>query len=224
VPIDMAKEILPSLKTAGRVTRGWLGVVIQQITQDLKDAMGLPDTKGALISRVDPDGPAAKAGIERGDVVVRFGDEPIDEMEELPRRVAATPPGTTVPVTVLRSGKEKRIEVEVGTLRDGEQIAERGESDEKPGAFGLRVQDLTGELAEQLGVQGEKGVVVTEVEGGSPAAEAGMRRGDVILEANQTAVGNVAEFRKAIGSEDKVLLLVRRGEATIFVAVKRKAE
>jgi serine protease Do len=223
VPIDMAKEILPSLRTAGFVTRGWLGVVIQQITPDLKEAMNLADTKGALISRVDPSGPAAKAGIERGDVIVRFGGESIEEMDELPRRVAATAPGTKADVVVLRNGKEKSFAVEVGTLKEGEQVAE-AEPEEKPGAFGLRVQDLTGELAEQLGVQGEKGVVVTDVESGSPAEQAGMRRGDVILEVNQNEVGNAAEFRSAVTDQEKVLLLVRRGEATIFVAVKRAAE
>jgi serine protease Do len=223
VPIDMAKEILPSLKTSGFVTRGWLGVVIQQITPDLKDAMNLADTKGALISRVDPSGPAAKAGIERGDVIVRFAGEAIEDMDELPRRVAATPPGSKADVVVLRGGKEKSFQIEVGTLREGEQVAE-APTEEKPGAFGLRVQDLTGELAEQLGVQGEQGVVVTEVENGSSAAQAGMRRGDVILEVNQKAVANVNEFREAARGQEKILLLVRRGEATIFVAVKGKAE
>jgi serine protease Do len=223
VPIDMAKEILPSLKTSGFVTRGWLGVVIQQITPDLKEAMDLADTKGALISRVDPSGPAAKAGIERGDVIVRFGGEPIEEMDELPRRVAAAAPGAKVDVVVLRGGKEKSFTVEVGTLKEGEQIAE-APGDEQPGAFGLRVQDLTPELADQLGVQGEKGVVVTEVESGSPADQAGMRRGDVVLEVDQKAVGNAEEFRTAVRDQDKVLLLVRRGEATIFVAVKQKPE
>ncbi|RIL00104.1 MAG: peptidase [Proteobacteria bacterium] len=223
VPVDMAKEILPSLKTAGFVTRGWLGVVIQQITPDIKDAMKLPDTKGALISRVDPAGPAQKAGIQRGDVIVRFAGESIDDMEELPRRVAAAKPGAKVDVVVMRDGKERTLQVEVGTLQEGEQVAE-AEKEEKPGAFGLGVQDLTAELADQLGVEGEQGVVVTQVDPASPAAEAGMRRGDVILEANQTPVANVAEFRKAVGDQDKVLLLVRRGEATIFVAVKRKSE
>jgi serine protease Do len=100
---------------------------------------------------------------------------------------------------------------------------EEGE-EEGPMVFGLRVQDLGPELAEQLGVAGEKGVVITEVEGGSPAAEAGLHRGDVILEVNQTAVANVAEFRNAMHTQEKALLLVRRGEATLFVAVKKKAE
>ncbi len=226
VPIEMAKEILPSLKTSGFVTRGWLGVVIQQITPDLMEAMDLENDKGALISRVDPNGPAQKAGIQRGDVIVRFAGEPIDEMEELPRRVAATAPGTKTEVTVLRAGKEKSFQIEVGKLDEGQQVARAEQEGEEQGpmVFGLRVQDLGPELAEQLGVAGEKGVVITEIENGSPAADAGLRRGDVILEVNQTAVANVAEFRSAMRAQEKALLLVRRGEATLFVAVKKKAE
>ena len=222
VPVDMAKEVLPSLKTAGFVTRGWLGVVIQQITPDIKEAMNLTDTKGALISRVDPAGPAQKAGIERGDVIVEFDHEPIDDMEELPRRVALVAPGKKVEVRVRRAGKEQTFHVEVGKLEEGQQVAAaEEEKQDGPTVFGLRVQDLTDELSEQLGVQGEKGVVVTEVENGTPAQKAGMRRGDVILEVNQTAVSNAAEFRSAAHDQDKLLLLVRRGEATIFVAVKK---
>ena len=222
VPIDMAKEVLPSLKTAGFVTRGWLGVVIQQVTPDIKEAMGLGDTKGALISRVDPNGPAQKAGIERGDVIVRFDGQPIDQMEDLPRRVALVAPGKKVDVVVRRGGKEKTFGVEVGKLEEGEKVASaEPESHQGAAVFGLRVQDLTAELSDELGVQGEKGVVVTEVEGTSPAAKAGMRRGDVILEVNQTAVANVGEFKNATRNQDKLLLLVRRGEATIFVAVKK---
>jgi serine protease Do len=226
VPIEMAKEILPSLRTSGFVTRGWLGVVIQQITPELQDAMDLTGTDGALISRVDPSGPAQKAGIQRGDVIVKFGGEPIKEMEELPRRVAATAPGTKTDVTVMRAGKEKSFEIEVGKLDEGQQVArsEEGGEEEGPVVFGMRVQDLGPELAEQLGVTGEKGVVVTEVEGDSSAAEAGVRRGDVILEVNQAAVGNAVEFRSAMKGQEKALLLVRRGEATIFVAVKKKPE
>ncbi len=226
VPIEMAKEILPSLRTSGFVTRGWLGVVIQQITPDLKEAMNLQSDDGALISRVDPSGPAHKAGIQRGDVIVRFADQPITEMEDLPRRVAATTPGTKTDVVVMRAGKEKKFDIEVGKLDEGQQVARAEEEGEEEGPviFGLRVQDLGPELAEQLGVAGEKGVVITEVENASPGAEAGLRRGDVILEVNQKAVANVAEFKGAMSEQEKALLLVRRGEATLFVAVKKKAE
>jgi serine protease Do len=223
VPINIAKEILPSLKEAGFVTRGWLGVVIQRITPDLQEALGLPSTHGALVSRVDPKGPAQEAGIQRGDVIIRFGGKPIEEMEELPRMVAAAPPGSKTELTLLRNGQEKSFQVELGKLEEGAQVAEApGEGEEGPSALGLRVQELTPELSEQLGIDEQQGVVVSEVEGGSPAEEAGLRRGDVILEANQEPVKSPAEFLKALEGREKALLLVRRADATLFVAIKKK--
>jgi serine protease Do len=223
VPINMAKEVLPSLRVAGFVTRGWLGVVIQRITPDLQEAMNLSSTDGALVSRVDPKGPAKKAGIERGDVIVRFDGHPVTEMEELPQLVAATPPDKAVAVVVMRDGKEKKFDVTVGTLQEPERMASE-EHEEGPAVFGLRVQELTPEVAEQLGVDAEHGVVVTQVESGSPAGEAGLRRGDVILEVNQKEVNDVAAFLEAIKGKDNALFLVSRGDATIYVAVKKAPE
>ena len=227
VPIDMAKDILPQLRTAGAVTRGWLGVVIQRVTPELQEAMGLPGTEGALVSRVDPRGPAHSAGIERGDVILRFDGKPIATMEDLPRLVAAAPPGSKAEVVVMRGGEERTLQVELGKLDEGAQVAAaEGELGEEsgPAAFGLRVQPLTPELAEQLSVDESEGVVVSAVEPGSPADEAGLRRGDVILEVDQQPVASVAAFQKATQGRDKALLLVRRADATIFVAVKKPAE
>jgi serine protease Do len=223
VPVDMAKEVLPSLRESGHVTRGWLGVVIQRITPDLAEQLNITSTHGALISRVDPKGPAQEAGIQRGDVIVRFGDKPIDEMEELPRLVAAAPPGAKMPVVVLRDGKEKKLEVKLGTLNEGEEVAKAETPEKGPASFGLRVQDLTPELAEQLGVDEKRGVVVSEVENGSPGEEAGLRRGDVVLEVNQQEIKSPGDFRKSLEGKDKALLLVRRADNTIYVALKRKA-
>ncbi len=225
VPINMAKEILPALRTAGFVTRGWLGVVIQRITPELQEAMGLESSEGALVSRVDPKGPAQTAGIERGDVILRFDGQPVATMEDLPRLVAAASPGTTAKLVVLRGGEEKTLEVELGKLDEGQQVAaaEGGPGEEKgPEAFGMRVQPLTPELAEQLSIDETEGVVVSAVESGSAADEAGLRRGDVILEVDQQPVAGIAAFEKATQGRDKALLLVRRADATIFVAVKKK--
>jgi serine protease Do len=222
VPIDMAKEVLPSLKNAGHVTRGWLGVVIQRITPDLADQLKLAGTDGALISRVDPKGPAQEAGIQRGDVITQFGDKPIKEMEELPRLVATSPPGAKVALTVMRDGKEKKVDVKLGTLKEGEEVAKADAPEKGPATFGLRVQPLSEELAEQLGVDEKRGVVVAEVESGSPGDEAGLRRGDVVLEVNQQEIGSVGDFRKSLEGKEKALLLVRRADNTIYVALKRK--
>jgi serine protease Do len=223
VPVDMAKEVLPSLKDAGHVTRGWLGVVIQRITPDLAEQLKLEGTEGALISRVDPKGPAQEAGIQRGDVITQFGDKPIKEMEELPRLVAATSPGAKVALVVMRDGKEKKVDVKLGTLHEGEEVAKAEAPEKGPASFGLRVQPLSPELADQLGVEEKRGVVVAEVEPGSPGDEAGLRRGDVVLEVNQQEVNGVGDFRKSLEGKEKALLLVRRADNTIYVALKRKA-
>jgi serine protease Do len=222
VPINMAKEILPQLKAKGSVTRGWLGVVIQRITPELTEAMDLDSEKGALVSKVAPDGPAAKAGIEHGDVIVEFNGEEIDDWNELPRVVASTPVGEEVEVVVLRHGKRKTLEVEVGALDEGEQLAAAEEPEAGETAFGLRVQDLTPEIAEQLGVEDEKGVVVNGVKPGSPADEAGLRRGDLIVEVDRHEVADTADLRKRLSDAgSRALLLVRRGDATIFVPLKQ---
>jgi serine protease Do len=226
VPINMAKSVLPQLRASGSVTRGWIGVVIQRITPELAESFKLEDKKGALVSKVEPGGPAEKAGIRRGDVIVEFAGSPITAMEELPRAVAGTNVGSKAKVIVLREGDRKTFEVEIGRFPDEPQVAaaETEEEAESAEALGLRVQNLTPELAEQLGLEGEAGVVVTQVRRGSAAEEAGMRRGDVVLEVNREGVADVGDFQERLAAAKKgVLMLVRRGETTLFVAVQRPA-
>jgi serine protease Do len=221
VPINVAKAILPQLRDSGRVTRGWLGVYIQQITPELAEAMTLEGDNGALVSKVDPNGPAAGSGVERGDVIIEFDGRAIDEMNELPRIVASTPVGKAVDVLVLRDGKRKTIQVTLGEL-DEPQVVAAAEPELGPSAFGMRVQNITPEIAEQLGLEGASGVVVVQVEPGTPAAEGGLRRGDVILEAGQEEVKTAADFHRQLEAADKgVLLFVRRGDVTSYVALKR---
>jgi len=223
VPVNMAKDILPQLRATGHVTRGWLGVLIQKITPELADSFGLEDDQGALVSRVDPEGPAAAAGIERGDVIVEFDGEEIETMEDLPRIVAATPVGKTVDVVVLRDGKRKTVEVEIGELDEPALAGAEPEGEEKgPARFGIGAQDITPQIAQQLGLEeGEQGVVITRVEPGSPAQEANLRRGDVILEVDRNQVTDVDALREHLAAADEdALLLIRRGESTIFVAMK----
>jgi serine protease Do len=225
IPINMAKQILPQLKSKGSVTRGWLGVVIQRITPELTEALNLGSEKGALVSKVMPDGPADKAGVEHGDVVVEFDGTVIETWNDLPRAVAGTPVGSKVDLSVVRDGKRKNFKVEVGSLDEGETMVAANEPDAGAAAFGLHVQDLTPEIADQLGVDAGTGVLVTTVEPGSPADGAGLRRGDLILEVDRKEVKSTGELKERLGSAgDRSLLLVRRGDATIFVPLKRKAE
>ena len=222
VPVNIAKHILPQLRTTGRVSRGWLGVYIQAIDEDTAELLGLKDRKGALVSKVEPGAPADEAGIERGDVIVEFNGKPVDEMDQLPRIVAATPVGSKVEVKALRKGKKKSFTVELGELEAAEQIASASR-EEAPGAYGLHVQNITPDVAEHLDLGSLEGVLITTVEPGSAAEAAGLRRGDVILEVNQGPVSNVGEFSAAMKSAEKgALLLVRRGSAEIFVPLKRQ--
>jgi serine protease Do len=225
VPIDMAKIILPQLRTSGHVTRGWLGVMIQKITPELAKHLELKNEKGALVSKVMPDGPAADAGIEHYDVIVEFDGKTIDDLSALPRVVAETPVNKRVEVVVMRDGKRTKLRAKVGILKEpGEtQLASTAES-HGPAEFGLRVQDLTPELAQRLGVDDGQGVVITSIEPGSPADEAELRSGDVILEVDRSEVSSVSDLRARLdAADDGTLLLVRRGDATIFVPVKRRS-
>jgi serine protease Do len=222
VPINIAKQILPQLRAKGRVSRGWLGVYIQAIDADTAELLGLKDRKGALVSKVEPDAPAHEAGIERGDVIIEFDGKPVEEMDELPRIVAATSVGSKIEVKVLRKGKKKSFSVVLGELEPGERVASVPR-EETAGAYGLHVQNITPEVAEHLELEALEGVLISTVEPGGAGEEAGLRRGDVILEVNQAAVSDVSEFSKALQSSEKgALLLVRRGNAEIFVPLKRQ--
>jgi serine protease Do len=224
VPINMAKVILPQLKASGHVTRGWLGVVIQPVTPDLAEHLELKDDSGALVSKVIPDGPAAEAGIEHRDVIVEFDGSPIKDWNELPRVVADTPVDKKVNVVVVRDGEKKSFKVAVGSLKENEDVELAAAVDEGSTTFGLRVQELTPDIAEQLGMDEDHGVVVTAVEPGSAADEAHLRRGDVILEVDRSEIQSVDDLRTHLDASKKsALLLIRRGDATIFVPVKRKA-
>ena len=223
VPINMAKQVLPQLRATGRVVRGWLGVVIQGITPDLAESFKLENTSGALVSKVLPDSPAKAAGLERGDVIVEFGGSVIEDWRDLPRVVAVTPVDQPVDVVVVRDGKRKTFEVKVGALEEPELAQQTEQGEASPAIFGLRAQNLTPELAEQLGVDESDGVVVTEVQPGGPADEAGLQRGDVIVEINRNEIHNMTDLQTHLQSAQKsVLMLIRRGDTTLYVPMKRQ--
>jgi serine protease Do len=226
MPINIAKGILADLKTKGSVTRGWLGVMIQKITPDLAKSFGLKDSEGALVGDVIPNSPASKAGILRGDVIVKFNNQPVKTMEELPKIVANTRPGESVPVEVIRDGHSKIVNVSIAVLKDEDPKVAA-----KQDPLGIHVQDITPELAKTLKLESTEGVLVAEVAAGEPGAEAGVRRGDVISQVginsatNTQPVRNQADYQRLVSSAkngDTVLLLVKRGGTTIYIAIKGK--
>ncbi len=220
IPINMARQIVPQLKADGHVTRGWFGVKIQPVDDDIAASLDLPAASGALVAEVFADSPAADAEIMVGDVIVEFDSVEVPESGDLPTIVAATPVGKQVKVVLIRAGKRQSIDVTVGKLRDGAGEARTV----KAGALGLSVQDLTAELIEQLGLEeGASGVVVTSVETGSPADEAGLHPGDVIEMVGNRSVESADHFRERLsvfGEEESVLVLVRRGSQTLFRVIK----
>jgi serine protease Do len=222
IPVNLAKDILAQLRETGRVTRGWLGVQVQQVTPELARSFGLERARGALVADVQPNSPAGQAGIQRGDVVVAFKGEPIEDMHALPRVVANTAPGTEADVRLLRKGQERTVKVKVGEMPEEQrQAAVEGGLPEK--RLGLAVEQLTPEIAQSLGLSSMQGVVVSNVVEGSPADEAGIRRGDVILEVNQEQITTVGDYQAAIQqAEDAgaVLFLVRREDGMRYVALR----
>jgi len=220
IPINMAKEIAPQLQKRGHVTRGLLGVAIQDVTPELAKSLGLKESKGALVSQVVPGGPADKAGFEQGDVIVNFDGRTVGDSKDLPRIVASTPVGKTVTVKLLRDGKEIERQAKVGEMEE-ESASATAKSPIHP-SLGVTVQNLTPQVARELGLKKSAGVVVTGVEPGSPAEEAMIQVGDVIQAVNRKPVKNVDDFVKIVEKAKgggSLLLLVQRGQNTLFAAV-----
>jgi len=219
IPINMAKKILSQLKE-GKVVRGWLGVMIQKITPELKTKLNLKDSNGALVADVTSGGPAEKAGIKRGDVIISFDGKKINEMKELPYIVASTPVGATVPVVVIRNGKEQVFKAEIGELKEEEKGFEEGIAKQR---FGMKVEYVTPQLAKEFGLSETTGILITQVDNNSPAAEAGLRPGDIILEIDQAPAGNLTDFlgrTERYKKGDTILFLIRRGNSTLYLTLK----
>ncbi|MFP5511972.1 MAG: PDZ domain-containing protein, partial [Alphaproteobacteria bacterium] len=238
IPSNLAKQVVAQLKEYGKTRRGWLGVRIQAITPEIAESLGLPGHKGALVASVTPDGPAAKAGIQAGDVVTKFDGKEIDEMRRLPRVVAETSIDRAVPVEVWRKGKAQTVQVKVGELEAAEEqglLAANPDEKQQPKdkapaqkpteSLGMKLTVITPELRQQFEIKPDlKGVVITEVAGSSTAAEKGLRAGDVILEVGQEEVRKpedvTAKVQKAKEQSKKsVLLLVDRKGDLRFVAI-----
>ena len=222
IPIDLAKTVMEQLKEHGRVIRGWLGVEIQEVTPDLAKSFGLAAPNGALVAGVQKDGPAAKSGIQRGDIIISFDGQIVHDEHELPELVAQTPLGKTVPVEVIRDGKHLTLQAKIAELKD-QQVASASGGEEPGTSWGVQVQDLTPEIAQQLGAQRGKGVVIRRVRPDSPAADAGLQAGDIILEVDHKKVDSADDFaayaRDVQKQKKSALLLVQRGSATLYTVI-----
>ena len=221
IPINLVKDLLPQLKSGGKITRGWLGVSIQGMTPDLADSLGLDNPRGALVSSVVHNGPAERAGIKAGDVVLRYDGKEINHANDLPLLVAGTPAGKTVSLSIFRDKKITTLAAAVGQLKDEEVVA----SNTEKGDLGLTVEEISPEIAENLGLNNGHGVVITAVEPDSPGDETGLQPGDVIREINRKPIRDLADYRKAMasaGQGQNVLFLVQREDNTIFLALRKE--
>ncbi|HUV77397.1 MAG TPA: DegQ family serine endoprotease [Desulfobacterales bacterium] len=218
IPINMVKDLLPQLKK-GKVIRGWIGVIIQRVTPELKDKLNLPDEKGALVSDVVSRGPAGESGIKRGDVIVSFDGKLIKESRELPYIVASTSLGKTVPVDIIRNREKMRAEVRVGELKIEEEYQQGSKAEP---SFGMILQEITPEIAQQYDLSETSGLIIVNVENNSPAAEADLRSGDIILEVDRTPVRSIAAFNRKIRQYKKgntILFLINRDGSTRFLTL-----
>jgi serine protease Do len=225
IPINTANDVIPQLKNKGQVTRGWLGVSIQDVTPELVKSFGLKEKKGALVADVIKDGPADKAGIERGDVVIEFDGKEIAESKDLPRIVAAVPVGKNVTIKLLKNGKTISKDVKIAQMEEAMSEVVKAPVRKQ---IGVTVQNVTPEIGRALGLKNMSGAVITQVEPGSPAADAGLQRGDVIKEVNRKLIKNVDEFLLNIeqakkGNEsNSILLLIQRNDNSLYIAVTLK--
>ena len=222
IPVNMARNVMEQIVEHGKVTRGYLGVTIQPVNPDMAKAFGLSQGGGALIGDVSPGGPAAKAGLQRGDIVMQLNGTPVNGPDDLSLRVSEMPPGAVAHLQVYRQGHAQGIDVTLGTYPEN---GAPGQPAQGAGAAlqGMQVQNLTNELAQQLGLpSGMTGVLVIDVDPSSAAAVAGVQRGDVIQEVNRKPVHNIAEYQQALAGADKqpVLLLLNRRGTTLFVVVQ----
>ncbi|HJQ63433.1 MAG TPA: DegQ family serine endoprotease [Burkholderiales bacterium] len=218
IPIDVANDIVQQLRSVGKVTRGRIGVVIQPITKELAESFGLAKPMGALVNSVEKGGPADKAGIESGDVILRFDGKPVASSEDLPRIVGATRPGTKVGVQLWRNKTAREVQVTIAELQDdrASRPSRRGGKPPATSQYGLALSDLSDAQRKELKVEG--GVLVENAQGA--AARAGIRRGDVILAVNNQDLKSVEHFKEIMSQAEKgriVALLVRRGTNSLYI-------
>ena len=221
IPINMALSIKDQLMDTGRVVRGYLGVYIQPLTPSLAESFGLDTTQGILISDVTEGSAAEDAGLEQGDVILKLDGQAVESVGSFRNAVANHPPGSRIELTVQRDGRTRTVEAVTGTLPGEESLAGGGGG--LPEDLGLTVQELTDELSARMGYEGESGVLVTAVDMGSAAWDAGIRRGNLIVSVNRQPVSSVREFRRAVAQADRdkaVLMRIRDEQASRYVTLR----
>ena len=228
IPANMAKSVMDQLTRTGKVRRGMLGVTVQPLTSDLASSLGLSEVRGALVSSVQPGGPAERAGVERGDVIVGFNGTPVTDSNSLRNQIASTQPGTEVTLTVSRDNREQQVRVTLAELPTDRSNAEGESSGGAPsdtGKLGIRVEPLTPALASRLNLPGgAQGLVVMDLDAAGPAADAGVQEGDLIEEVNRQPVRSVADLQAIMqraGIKPVLLLINRRGDS-LFLTVRAR--
>jgi serine protease Do len=220
IPSSLAKSVVAQLKQKGRVVRGWVGASIQGVTPEIAKSFGLKEARGALVGDVMPNGPADKAGIRQGDVILSFGGHHVKNANDLPRMAAETPVGKSVVVIVKRDGKDLPFTLKVGELTE-EKVAIPAESSGQ--GLGMKVDSLTDQLREQAGIEELSGIVVIEIEPGGRAEDAGIRPGDVIKEVNRKLVRDLPGYQAALGAAKPgtpLLMLLKRGKQTLYASLE----
>ena len=227
IPIDMARGVMTQLIEHGKVTRGYLGIGIEQMTPALAKQFGLANSEGTLVTEVTDGSPAAKAGLQRGDVILAINGEAIADFSQFRLHIADAAPDSIVHLKVIRAGKVMEVPVTLAQLKDEKQIASNDEDSKSAdgGLAGVQIENLTPQISQQLGVSAQtQGVVVSQVSPESAAAEAGLQRGDIVMEVNRHAVHSAQEFLQAMShaTDGSALLLVNRGKQALYIAVEGK--
>ncbi|MGE4491595.1 MAG: DegQ family serine endoprotease [Syntrophotalea sp.] len=223
IPINAAKSIIPQLRETGHVVRGWIGVTVQELTEELAESFGLKKARGALVTDVEDDSPARKAGLQRGDIILEINGQTLENLSDLPRIVAALPVGAKARMTLFRDGRTKEASVIIGTQDRDQQPAKREVAKSK-NLLGLSVIDITPEIKSRYRLSVEKGVLVAAVEADGPAAGT-LHAGDVILELNGEPVESAAALHALLGnskSNQLVRLLVQRRDQTLYATVRTR--
>jgi serine protease Do len=226
IPVDLTKKIVDQLRKNGRVVRGWLGIRVHDVPQQVAASLGLPRRPGAMaqVTEVSDDSPAAEAGIKPGDIILDYNGKPLLKSQDLRSWVVETPPGQRVTLKIIKDKIERNITVRIVELADEREVVSQAEG--KDADIGVKVQKVTPEVARRQGLSMAKGVIVIEVQSGSLADQAGIAIADVIREVNQRPVNTVKDFEQSLRQgrrADRIMLLVQRGDNEVFFALKRKS-